>query len=311
MSSLLQTILTRLALRELFPLFTAQGIDDSLLAGLTDDDLQKIGIDKLGDRKKLLSAFAENPAAAPVVPSTDPLTATRTSPFVNSLGVPFLPIAGYKTLFSAWPVRVCDYQVFCDETSAAMPECDFAQASDHPVVNVSWHEATAYCKWLTKREHHLGTLKDIFIYRLPEDREWSAAVELLGEAGLTPAERSGKVSGYPWGGSYPPPRDAGNYHTALKTDDFRETSPVGSFPANRFGLHDLGGNVWEWCQDKYDRDSTRRVLRGASCFNDDDEYLLSSYRDKDTPDSRRNNRGFRLTLSVSLEKDPWFERISA
>jgi formylglycine-generating enzyme required for sulfatase activity len=113
------------------------------------------------------------------------------------------------------------------------------------------------------------------------------------------------VKAYPWGAEFPPPRGAGNYHPSLAVDDFRETSPVGSFPANDFGLHDLGGNVWEWCQDAYDRESERRVLRGASCFNDDDEYLLSSHRDGNTPGARRNNNGIRLVLASDQERDPW------
>lgn len=313
MSSRLRFLLAELNLVHLFRVFEEQGIDDSLLPNLTDDDLLKIGIDKLGDRKRLLVAFggpALPPPSAPT-PLSDPLRATRTTPFVNSLGLPFVPISGYKTLFCIWPVRVADYAVYCQEAKTSLPPSDFTQEADHPVVNVSWNEATAFCKWLTRREHQEGLLKDIFIYRLPEDREWSASVELLSELGSTPADRSGKAPGYPWGPLFPPPRNAGNYHTALKTDEFRETSPVGSFAANRFGLHDLGGNVWEWCHDKYDRESPRRVLRGASCFNDDEEYLRSSHREKDLPDSRRNNRGFRIVLAASLQQDPWFERITA
>ena len=162
-----------------------------------------------------------------------------------------------------------------------------------------------FCKWLTKRERDQGAINHAFVYRLPEDREWSAAVGLVREPWRTPWERSGKARKYPWGGAYPPPRGAGNYHPSLAVDDFRETAPVASFAANPFGIYDLGGNVWEWCLDRYDRESggccgARRV------FNDDDDYLLSSYRDKRAPDNRRNNNGIRLVLSMAQERDPWF-----
>jgi hypothetical protein len=268
MSSKLETILVRLDLGELTPLFASQGIDDSLLADLTDEDLQKIGIDQLGHRKRLLAAFAErasNVASTPISARTDPALATRENPFVNGLGLPFVPIADHTTLFCIWELRVRDYQLYCEESAAEFPSCDFAQGLDHPVVNVTWNDAMAFCKWLTKRERDQDVINKAFVYRLPEDREWSAAVGLVRERGRTPEERSGKAEKYPWGAGYPPPRGAGNYHPSLAVDDFRETAPVGSFAANPFGIYDLGGNVWEWCLDKYDRESDRRVLRGASC----------------------------------------------
>jgi hypothetical protein len=300
----LEAILTSLGLDELMPLFAAHAIDDSLLGELTDDDLHKIGIDKLGSRKRLLAAIAAGaPAASPI--RADPARASKESPFVNTLGLPFVPISRREILFCVWQLRVRDYRVYCQENAVEFPACDFDQGAEHPVVNVTWREACAFCRWLTKRERDMGWIDTSSAYRLPTDREWSLAVGLSYETGGTPRERSGKVQVYPWGGEFPPPRGAGNYHPSLGMDDFPETSPVGSFPANAFGIHDLGGNVWEWCQDAYDRESERRVLRGASCFNDDDEYLLASYRDGNLPDARRNNNGLRLVLASEKERDPW------
>jgi len=308
MAPKLEMILARLDLGALTHLFAAQHIDDSLLASLTDDDLQKIGIDKLGHRKALLAAFASQTSQASSQPFTggaEPALATRERPFVNSLGLPFVPTASHAPLFCIWPFRVRDYQLYCQENAMEFPRSDFTQGPDHPVVNVTWNDASAVCQWLTERERRLGIINHAFLYRLPQDREWSTAVQLDHESGGTPAERSGRKRGYPWGAEFPPPRGAGNYHSSLRADDFPETSPVGSFAANALGIYDLGGNVWEWCLDKYDRESDRRVLRGASCFNDDHEYLLSSYRDKAAPNSRRNNNGLRLVLSEVHERDPW------
>jgi len=307
MPSQLETILLDLGLGELIPLFEAHEIDDSLLGELTDDDLQKIGIDKLGPRKRLLAAIAAGASRGSPTPrvKTDPALATKESPFINTLGLPFVPISGHMLFFCAWQLRVRDYQLYCQENAAEFPVCDFEQGPAHPVVSVTWNEACAFCRWLTKRERDMGWIGDDLAYRLPSDREWSIAVGLRHEPGATPLERSGKAKGYPWGTGFPPSRGAGNYHPSLAVDDFRETSPVGSFSANAFGIYDLGGNVWEWCQDEYERGSERRVLRGASCFNDDDEYLLSSYRDRNAPDNRRNNNGFRLVLATVKERDPW------
>ena len=86
-----------------------------------------------------------------------------------------------------------------------------------------------------------------------------------------------------------------------------ETSPVGSFAANKFGIYDLGGNVWEWCVDEYEKGSSLRVLRGASCFNDDPELLRSSCRDKSQPDKGRNNAGIRIVLAHQSTGDPWYK----
>ncbi len=309
MASELETILSRANLGALAPLFAAEHIDDALLARLTDEDLRQIGVEKLGHRITLLAAFSASSSSASL-PSgggkMEPSKAMREKPFINSLGLPFVPIGGHAALFCIWPFRVRDFQIYCEESSVEFPSCDFSQTPEHPVVNVTWNDAAKVCKWLTERERQRGVISKAFLYRLPQDREWSDAVGLSHESGGTPAERSGRIKDYPWGAEFPPPRGAGNYHPSLRADDFSETSPVGSFAANPLGIYDLGGNVWEWCLDKYDRDGDRRALRGASCFNDDDEYLLSSFRDKAAPGSRRNNIGFRLVLSEAYEKDPWY-----
>jgi formylglycine-generating enzyme required for sulfatase activity len=112
---------------------------------------------------------------------------------------------------------------------------------------------------------------------------------------------------YPWGKSWPPPDKAGNYcdrqaanrHTdwvviAGYDDGFAETAPVGSFKPNAYGIYDLGGNAWEWCEDWYDSEHTRRVLRGASWYDYDRETLLAACRNSSAADSRFSNRGFRV-----------------
>ena len=88
----------------------------------------------------------------------------------------------------------------------------------------------------------------------------------------------------------------GNYDGRLKVDNFDYTSPVGSFAANKFGIHYLGGNVWEWCEDKLTPTSSTRVSRRVSWVNYSSGGLLSSYRHPYDPGLRGNGRGFQCVL---------------
>ena len=220
--------------------------------------------------------------------------------FVNTLGMKFVPVRGADVLFSIWETRVQDYAAYARAASGVNGEWQkpgFAQEGTHPVVNVSWEDARKFATWLTEKERREGRLTAQQGYRLPTDVEWSRAVGLASESGTTPEQRDGKIKDVcPWGTQWPPPLGAGNYDRSLNTDSFEYTSPVASFAANQFGLFDLGGNVWEWCEDFYDGSSGARVLRGASWRNRVRGALLSSRRDNDSADDRRDCCGFRLVL---------------
>jgi hypothetical protein len=225
------------------------------------------------------------------------LNSTKEHPWENSLGMKFVRVPGTNALFSIWDTRVQDYEAFVKATGRTWQKPSFSQASKHPAVNVTWKDAKAFCEWLTQDERKEGRLSTREIYRLPTDAEWSAAVGLKAETGRTPDERSKQIGGiYPWGKEWPPPKGAGNYNRSLNVDEHEKTSPVGSFRANEFGLYDMGGNVWQWCEDWYESSEQSRVERGGSWRDRGPGHLLSSYRDHDTPDTRDDHTGFRCVL---------------
>ena len=232
----------------------------------------------------------------------EPEAKIPTNAFVNTLGMPFVPVSGTDVQFCIWETRVKDYAVYA-AANAGVHESwkspGFKQEDTHPVVKVSWNDANAFCAWLTKKELAEGKIKAGQKYRLPTDAERSVAVGLGKEQGNTPKEKQSGIRGvYPWGREWPPPVGAGNYNKSLKVDKFEYTSPVGSFAANKFGLHDLGGNVLEWCEDWYDPEKKAfRVLCGASWgLNGYSGNLLSSYRIDGRPGIRDYDVGFRCVL---------------
>jgi hypothetical protein len=234
--------------------------------------------------------------------------------WTNSLGMPFVPVPGTKVLFCIWKTRVQDFEAFANaQKDSAMgglvsaggqgawkTNSWFEQTPTRPVVYVSWDDANDFCKWLTATEQREKRIPVNMRYRLPTDTEWSWAVGIGEREGLgTPASKRGMVQGmYPWGTQWPPPRGTGNYAALLDIDDFPYTSPVGSFPANRLGLYDLGGNAWEWCEDWYDNRTQGRVLRGESFVDAGSSHLLSSERASQPANARHGMISFRCALAM-------------
>ena len=261
----------------------------------------------------LLAKMEKPPTAPPVEPK--PVAPVAATPSVNSLGIAFVPVGDVQ--FAVWPTRFKDFETFAAATglkSSLWRDPGFKQAPEHPVVNVTWLEAVAFCKWLTFKEQREGTLPAGKAYRLPTDLEWSKAVGLPDETGKSAEARDmGVPDVYPWGTAWPPPQGAGNYtgeetgsDVAIKgySDGFPWTSPVGSFPPNKYGIYDMGGNVWQWVMDPWNADSTTsKVLRGASWYNGALKLsLLSSCRVHAAQDTSTDNYGFRCVIANESPK---------
>jgi formylglycine-generating enzyme required for sulfatase activity len=228
-----------------------------------------------------------------------PQYATKKRPFVNTLGMKFVPVPETQVLFSIWETRVQDYDAYLKASGQAWVKPGLNRGPTYPAAYLCWVEASAFCLWLTLKERAEGKLSAEQSYRLPTDDEWSRAVGLPVEAGATPEAKSDGVKGqYPWGTEWPPPAGAGSY--AVGDNKFGGIAPVGSFRPNKLGLYDLGGNLWEWCGDLYNTNSEYRVLRGGSAINNEKYMLSSSHRVRNDPSTRDDNYGFRCVLELRM-----------
>ncbi|MCB1093090.1 MAG: SUMF1/EgtB/PvdO family nonheme iron enzyme, partial [Verrucomicrobiae bacterium] len=261
--------------------------------------------------------------------ATSPASATKETPFENSLGMRFVPVPitggptdGQRVLFSIWETRVKDYEAFCKATqkNAPKPPTSFEHTEDHPVVNVSWEDATAFCEWLTTLYLSGEKSDQKLVFRLPTDHEWSCAAGIgdLEDPNLSPHSKNRKIKDvFPWGKEWPPPHGAGNYlgqewpgdrsgNIPIKgfSDGYPRTAPVGQFRPNPFGLFDLGGNVFELTDDWYmsGHPEKRHAVRGGSNGDNDRDRLLSSDRNNiGTENPYNDGLGFRVVLSVAAK----------
>ena len=242
--------------------------------------------------------------------------ASKDHPFINTLGMRFVPVPGTQILMCIHETRRQDYAAYANEAPSVNGEWKNqklgnvpAGAEDnHPVVGVNWADATAFCAWLSKKEGHT--------YRLPTDREWSEAVGIGSreKKDATPGSLTERIKGeYPWGSKWPPSQAVANLadSTLLDqvtpkpsgsipgyTDGFATTAPVMSFKPNHLGIYDLSGNAWEWCQDWFSKPNEDRVSRGGSFRSFQQGTLLSSERDHTPGDRRSPDLGFRCVVEL-------------
>jgi formylglycine-generating enzyme required for sulfatase activity len=179
----------------------------------------------------------------------------------------------------------------------------FAQGGDHPVTCVSWHDAQAFIAWLNER---LTLTERPDAYRLPSEAEWEYACRAgtqtpfsFGAAITTDQANFNGTSGY--GGAQP------------SMVWRKATTPLGRFAANAFGLYDMHGDTWDWCEDAWNKtyegapadgapwqsgDASLRVLRGGS-WNAAPRSCRSAVRLRDNPTTRDYVIGFRLARTLS------------
>jgi len=197
----------------------------------------------------------------------------------------FISISKYEVTFE-------QYDAFCDDTSRTKPDDNGWGRGDRPVINVDYADVTAFCNWMSAETGET-------IYP-PTEAQWEKAA------------RGTDQRRYPWGDGAP------NSGLANYNNYVGETMPVGSYPSgvSPYGIHDMAGNVFEWCSDWYDANyyssspinnpqgassGTYRVFRGGS-WNNDATVIRSANRPYNTPATYGNLVGFRVCKDVSAAK---------
>ena len=193
---------------------------------------------------------------------------------------------GKSIAIGKYEITFDQYEIFARTTGRTIPADNGYGRGLRPVINVTWHDATAYAEWLSAQTGRK--------YRLPTEAEWEYAA------------RANTQTDYFWGNSIG--RKNANCYGCSGGFDNKKTAKVGSYQANAYGIHDMHGNVWEWVQDcwhdRYDNAPSDgsawevaqcggRVLRGGS-WKTYPLFVRSSNRDWYESNRSSNQFGFRV-----------------
>ena len=226
----------------------------------------------------------------------------------NSLPVGTISLKSFQ--IGLYTVVNRDYSLFVNKTGRNWQSPDgFApDRQNAPATDLSWNDATAYCKWLTIHWHSIGKISSNEQVRLPTEPEWERA-----------SRGDQKLSGsaepiFPWGTAWQD--NTANYEES----GFNTTCSVGLFPNGRspYGCYDMSGNIWEWCTTLWGDNMTtptfkypwrnderealeapasqRRVLRGG-CFSSGRAKISCTYRGSLEPGGFWRGNGFRIVVA--------------
>ena len=268
--------------------------------------------------------------------------ATKEQPWVNSVGMKFVPLPGRQILMSVWETRVRDFCVFSEaelalradwqagmaslrqqkadmKKIATQPGDDmrgefatwdapgFPQTPDDPVCGVDLGDARMFCTWLTWRERNEGRLTTGQRYRLPNYEEWTAAAG-RDESRMPADDRNAQANfAGPEVSDIPTwPAEAAVFE---RRDPYPRTAPVGSFPANSLGLYDMFGNIAEWVDTPKpasagDSSNIRYGVFGGSWSTGLVRRGKQDYHAGVRPGRAQANIGFRIVLDLDVKGTP-------
>ncbi|MDF1752026.1 MAG: SUMF1/EgtB/PvdO family nonheme iron enzyme [Verrucomicrobiales bacterium] len=270
---------------------------------------------KLGEEGKPVStSIAKFPAMSPQISTWFSGDAEKGKILTNGMGMRFVRLPDLEIAFGTHEVTREQFRFFAEAAGmtdhrwlSRITRAGLSQPDDHPVVNVSWEEATKFCEWLSEQEN--------MTFRLPTDYEWSVAAGLKPETSFqSPALRSKQAAEeYFWGKKWTTDLAVENYADksfASVTggtgcfpfdDTYPATAPAGSFLPNELGIYDMGGNVSEWVYDWYQDRDEYKTVRGASYGSGmlHKEIHYKGFRTMATPSFRSEYFGFRVVAETS------------
>jgi formylglycine-generating enzyme required for sulfatase activity len=206
-----------------------------------------------------------------------------------------------------YPLTNAQYLAFVQQTRREPPShWSGGQFSEelaaHPVINVSWDDAAAYCEWLTKTLREAGQLRENEMIHLPTEAEWEKS------AAWDEIHKAHRI--WPWGNQWDTAKCNSAEGRIGTTTPVGKYSPAGDSP---YSIADMAGNVWEWCADWYDEnyyasspdrnptgaaDGQYRVLRGGA-WDYNRDFARGAYRGRYNPHHRNDLVGFRCARSFS------------
>ena len=295
----LRSVLRRENLNHLLNAFLEEDITDSTLELIEESELQSLGVERLGERKKLLRAFRGLDEyifheLVPVHGGTLPKGSKLVRAEVDSL-----EFGKYAVTFEEWSVvrkwaLAHGYGIEVGQAGGRdLHDGSITEAggAKQPVVMVNWYDAVKWCNAKSEMEGY----KPVYVLRgsvykagedFPDSKDQANGFRLPTEAEWEWAARGGQKSqGFKYSGSNLL-RSVGWYE-----ENAADTShPVGLKAPNELGIYDLSGNVWEWC---WDEDGSFRRIRGGGWYGVAESCNVN-YRHDSNPSSRTNNIGVRL-----------------
>jgi hypothetical protein len=195
----------------------------------------------------------------------------------------------YDFAIAKYPVTFEEYDLYCEVTGAKKPDDRGWGRGKRPVINVSWHDANDYCKWLSEQTGDN--------YRLPTEAEWEYACRAGTDTKWSFGDDEKELEKYAW----------------YDKNSNSKTHLVGEKKENPWGLYDMHGNVWEWCLDDWvdnyedtprdgkayeNKKLINKVQRGGS-WDNSARYTRSAYRSVSSPSIRYVYVGFRVAKIYS------------
>ena len=236
-----------------------------------------------------------------------PVTPLGVAPYYNQPNAqPVHPVTISRPFWiGRFEVTQAQYQAVMGSNPSVFKGSSYPNAAQRPVETVTWHNAVAYCTALTASEQAAGRVPAGYVYRLPTEAEWEYCC------------RAGTTTEFHFGPTLVCAQANFNFSYHSNTVcSIGLTAVVGSYAPNAWGLHDMHGNVWEWCQDGWDGSANYpsgpvtdpvvasgsfRVLRGGSWYDGVSFTCRSAIRFGFIPSYSDVSIGFRVVLAPVLQ----------